>query len=133
MTGQRNLKIYFSDIYGIPTQKIKDYGAFNISLINDLPLFVDPFLLFNSEKNEYNSLHIEIIKYMVFLKRKSSLNVSPGLIKAWYHFPEVKENWFGFSKVGNDGRGLGKKFAQALKINLTSIFSDFGEEADGAT
>ena len=38
-----------------------DYGAFNVSLINDLPLFVDPFLLFNSTKAEYRALHEDVI------------------------------------------------------------------------
>ena len=26
-------------------------------------------------------------------------------------FPEVRETWLGFTKTGNSGRGLGKKFA----------------------
>lgn len=130
---KRHIRIYFSDIFGVSSKKVTDYGAFNISLINDLPLFVDPFLLFNSTNPKYNELHAEIIKYMIFLKEKSKLNLLPGLVKTWYHFPEVKENWLGFSKVGNDGRGLGPKFARVLKSNLTSIFSNFGEETETGT
>ncbi len=38
------LRIYFSDFFNVSPEKIKEYGAFNISLINDLPLFIDPFL-----------------------------------------------------------------------------------------
>ncbi|MBB7505327.1 hypothetical protein HEM55_023090, partial [Escherichia coli] len=49
------LRIYFSDFFNVSPEKIKEYGAFNISLINDLPLFIDPFLLFNNEK--YIDLH----------------------------------------------------------------------------
>ena len=48
------MKIYFSDFFEISPDIIEDYGAFNISLLNDLPLFIDPFLLFNSEKKEYH-------------------------------------------------------------------------------
>ena len=47
------------------------YGALDISLINDLPVFVDPFLLFNSKKPEYQNLHNDIIKYLRFLRDKS--------------------------------------------------------------
>ena len=47
------LKIYFSDFFDVDEDIIESYGAVNISLINDMPLFVDPFLLFNSEKPEY--------------------------------------------------------------------------------
>lgn len=39
---------YFSDYFGVSPQRLQTYGAFNISLIADLPLFIDPFLLFNS-------------------------------------------------------------------------------------
>lgn len=41
------LKIYFSDFFNVDEDIIESYGAVNISLINDMPLFVDPFLLFN--------------------------------------------------------------------------------------
>ena len=47
------LKIYFSDFFDVDEDIIESYGAVNISLINDMPLFVDPFLLFNSENPEY--------------------------------------------------------------------------------
>lgn len=124
----QKFKIYFSDFFEVTPEKIKEYGAFDISLINDLPLFIDPFLLFNSEKTKYQELHKEIIRYVIFLKEKASSNLPAGLIKSWYYFPEVKQNWLGYSKVGNDGRGLGEKFAKSLKINLTTILKNFGSE-----
>lgn len=46
----------------------------------------------------------------------------------WFTFREVKQTWLGFSKVGNDGRGLGLDFARALNQNLTTVFSSFGNE-----
>lgn len=55
------MKIYFSDFFGVSPDTIKEYGAFNISMINDLPLFIDPFLIFCSEKMEYKELHQGII------------------------------------------------------------------------
>ena len=121
--------LYFSDVFGVSPKVLDNYGAFNISLVTDLPLFIDPFLLFNSKKKEYQQLHDDIIKYLRFLKDKSTAGtVSTGLLKSWYHFPEVKENWLGFCASGNTGRGLGKDFAMALNENLRNLFSDFGSE-----
>ena len=44
------MKVYFSDFFDVNPDVIEKYGAFNISLINDFSLFIDPFLLFNSYK-----------------------------------------------------------------------------------
>lgn len=121
--------IYFSDWFGLPSDKVEEYGAFDISLVNDLPLFVDPFLLFNSEDPEYQALHKEIIRYMRFLKEVSFDGPIPQpLVDAWFTFPEVKQNWLGFSQTGNEGHGLGTDFARALNKNLKDAFKDFGEE-----
>ena len=48
------MKIYFSDFFNILPNDLEKYGAFNVSLINDLPLFIDPFLLFGRKKLEYH-------------------------------------------------------------------------------
>ncbi|HEY5824841.1 MAG TPA: hypothetical protein VIT44_10770, partial [Cyclobacteriaceae bacterium] len=123
------MKIYFSDFFNISPEKLDEYGAFNISLINDLPLFIDPFLLFGSKKKEYQELHEEILKYLTFLKNKSEEGIS-GLaqIQSWYLFPEVKQNWFGYSKVGNSGSGLGRKFGEAMSSSMHIVFDDLGVE-----
>ncbi|MCY1266163.1 hypothetical protein D9M68_292790 [compost metagenome] len=123
------MNIYFSDYFGVSKEDLDAYGAFNVSLINDLPVFIDPFLLFSSEKDEYQELHKEIIKYISFLREMSDKGaISKGLIEHWFLFPEVKQNWLGYSRVGNGGSGLGAKFATALNENLSSIFNDFGNE-----
>ena len=123
------VKIYFSDFFAIDPKILADYGALDVSLVNDLPLFVDPFLLFNSQKPEYQQLHHEMIKYVKFLRDKSVAGeLSEGLISAWFKFPEVRQTWLGYSESGNSGRGLGKKFADALHENLTTVFRHFGDE-----
>jgi hypothetical protein len=123
------IKLYFSDVFNVPEKALDEYGAFNVSLVTDLPLFVDPFLLFNSENEEYVRLHDDMINYLRFLKMKSEQGVvTKGLLKSWYYFSEVKQNWLGFSKSGNEGRGLGPKFARALNENLVIVFKNFGEE-----
>lgn len=122
-------QIYFSDFVQTPPEVIQEYGAFDVSLINDLPLFVDPFLLFNSENLRYQELHAEIIRYMRFLKQRTLAGpISEHLVDAWFAFREVKQNWLGFSQTGNQGHGLGRDFARALHKNFTSVFRNFGEE-----
>jgi len=123
------LDLYFSDVFEVSRKSLDDYGAFNISLITDLPLFIDPFLLFQSPKKEYQELHNSIIKYLEFLRDQSmSHRISEGLLRSWFYFSEVKQNWLGFTLQGNAGRGLGKDFADALNSNLARIFASFGRE-----
>lgn len=124
-------RIYFSDFFGIDHEIIEGEGFFNISLLNDLPLFIDPFLIFCSEKEEYQHLHQSIIDYMVYLRDRAIEIPEPntGMLEAWYKFPEVKQTYLGFCENGNRGSGLGNDFAQALHTGLKDIFSDFGRES----
>lgn len=120
----------FSDYYNISPEVIEEYGAFNISLISDIPLFIDPFLLFGSDKLEYKELYNVIIKYLIFLKKISVKNgqLPDSQLKAWFMFNEVNNTWLGFSIFGNRGLGNGIDFARKLNKNLNEIFSDFGGE-----
>lgn len=122
-------KIYFSDFFSVAPDVLEEYGAFNISLINDLPLFIDPFLLFDSQEDKYQVLHEDIIRYVRFLRDiAENDSISAGLIESWFGFPEVSQNWLGFSKTGNKGSGLGKDFAKSLNKNLRRVFKSFGQE-----
>jgi len=104
----KTAKIYFTDFFEVSPEELKNYGAFNVSLINDLPLFVDPFLLFDSDKTEYHELHEEIIRYVKFLRDVSTDDtINKGLLGNWFYFPEVRQNWLGFSRSGNKVWGLG--------------------------
>lgn len=122
-------RIYFTDFFDVSPKKMAAYGAFNVSPLVDLPLFIDPFLLFTSDKEDYKALHDQIICYLQFLRERSDrAQASKGLLKAWYHFPEVKQTCLGFCVQGNGGLGLGPSFAKALSENLSSLFKDFGDE-----
>lgn len=123
------MELHFSQYFDIEPKVLRDYGAFDISVASDLPLFVDPFLLFNSEKDEYQQLHAEILKYLIFLRDKATADLDPALIKNLYRFKEVKQNWLGFTVLGNGGSGLGQGFAVALHSSLGTILSNFGEES----
>lgn len=128
----RKVDLHFTDHFDVDPTVLREYGAFNISLINDLPLFIDPFLLFNSKRSDYQRLHEEIIRYLGFLRAKANdANTSDGLLRAWFMFHEVPQNWLGFSRSGNQGHGLGTKFARSLAQNLEGVFKDFG--APGVT
>ena len=121
--------IYFTDFFEVPPADLEAHGAFDISLINDLPVFVDPFLLFNSADPVYQELHERLIDYMKFLKAATLRGgLNDGLIQAWFAFPEVRQNWLGFSVSGNHGHGLGRGFANSLHTNFANVFRDFGEE-----
>lgn len=121
--------VFFSDIFGVSEETLEEYGAFNISLINDLPLFIDPFLLYASEKPEYKRLHEGIIEYLTFLRDKASEGpISPAKIARWYKFPEVKENWLGYSETGNSGSGLGEDFGNNMSAAMTSVYANLGNE-----
>ena len=127
--NERAARIYFTDFFDVSPEVLATYGAFNVACIVDLPLFIDPFLLFTSSRPEYQALHNEVIHYLSFLRDKSvEGGIQEGLLKAWYCFPEVKQNRLGFCLSGNSGRGLGMNFACALNENLNHLFSDFGKE-----
>ena len=120
--------VYFSDIFNVEDSVIEEYGAMNISLLNDIPLFIDPFLLYASNKEEYKQLHENILKYLVFLEEKATGLLTYEKIRRWYTFPEVKQNWLGYSKSGNSGAGLGNKFAQSMSQSIKQVFSNIGKE-----
>lgn len=120
--------LYFSEYFKVSPKKLEAYGAFDISVVSDLPLFIDPFLLFNSNKAEYQELHEQILKYLFFLRDRATPGLDPALISAWYRFKEVKQNWLGFTVLGNQGSGLGGGFASLLHESLGDILSSFGNE-----
>ena len=89
------IQLYFSQYFGVSPKVLEDYGAFDISLASDLPLFIDPFLLFNSQKPEYRDLHEGMIRYLVFLRDRATPDLDPGLIKSWYILSWTSRSDFG--------------------------------------
>jgi hypothetical protein len=129
MSVETRTSIYFTDVFNVAPELLEEYGALDVSLVNDLPLFIDPFLLFNSERPEYQALHGSIIRYVRFLRDKAVAGaITLGLLKAWFMFPEVRQTWLGYSLVGNGGSGLGPDFAEATHDNLGKVFTNFGDE-----
>ena len=124
-----SVDLYFSQHFDVDAGLVEAYGALDISVVSDLPLFIDPFLLFNSERSEYRELHNEILRYLVFLRDLANEHdLDDAMINDRYCFREVKQNWFGYTLFGNDGSGLGEEFAVALHGALSDILSGFGNE-----
>jgi hypothetical protein len=120
--------IYFSDYFRVDPDLLEQYGALDVSVVADMPLFIDPFLLFNSEDKTYQALHEQILDYLRFLRGKADEGLEPGLIKSWYSFNEVRQNWLGFTDGGNAGHGLGPKFARSLHSALGDVLENLGSE-----
>lgn len=123
------MNIYFADYFNVDPRVIEEYGALDITLVRDLPLFIDPFLIFANKSDEYQALHDGMLKYLTFLKEKSERRkITNNEVIAWYKFSEVKQNWLGYSKTGNSGRGLGQRFGRTMADNMPIIFDDLGNE-----
>lgn len=120
--------VYFSDYFAVDPDELEEYGALDISVVADMPLFIDPFLLFNSDNPAYQALHELILEYLRFLRDHADADLNPGLIKAWYAFKEVKQNWLGFTEGGNAGHGLGRGFATSLHAALGDVLGNLGDE-----
>ncbi|MFN6153841.1 toll/interleukin-1 receptor domain-containing protein [Anabaena sp. AL09] len=121
-----NSQLLFSDYFEIDVSVLDEYGALNICIEADLPLFIDPFLLFASDKPKYKALHDKIIEHLVNLKKIAANNPQSDL--HLFQFPEVKQNWLGLCKWGNNGKGLGPEFARNLIAAFNGFYADFGNE-----
>lgn len=121
-------KLLFSDYFDIEESVLTNYGALNICLSSDLPLFIDPFLLFASEKDEYKALHKHVVGHLLFLKEYATENDIQDLDLRLFEFPEIKQNWLGLAQYGNGGKGLGSRFARNVIRAFNGFYSSFGEE-----
>lgn len=108
----------FSEKFKVNSDIIEKYGAVDISLVCDIPLFIDPMLIFNSDKEEYQILHKNIIEYFHFLAKKSDKELDLADIKLWFTFNEVCNNWLGYSLEGNKGSALDIEFGKFLYSNI---------------
>lgn len=121
-----NPQLLFNEYFEIDQKVVDQYGALNICLEADLPLFVDPFLLFSSTNPEYQALHDKIVGHLIFLRELAVANPSIGI--SLFKFPEVPQNWLGMCKWGNNGKGLGPKFARNLISAFNGFYRNFGTE-----
>ncbi len=121
-----NPQLLFNEYFEIDQNLLDRYGALNICLEADLPLFVDPFLLFSSTNPDYRKLHDKIVGHLIFLRELAVDNPAIGL--TLFQFPEVRQNWLGLCKWGNNGKGLGPKFARNVIGAFNGFYRNFGAE-----
>ncbi|MDO8466105.1 MAG: hypothetical protein Q7S46_12785 [Gallionella sp.] len=121
-----NSNLLFSEYFEIDASALDKYGALNICIDADLPLFIDPFLLFAAEKPEYQQLHDQIVGHLLRLKDIATSDPSTDL--RLFQFSEIKQNWLGLCKWGNNGKGLGPKFARNVIKAFNGFYSNFGSE-----
>lgn len=121
------IKLLFSHYFDIDEKILDKYGALNICLDSDLPLFIDPFLLFASDKPEYKRLHKQIVGHLISLK-KTAIEKQDNSDINLFCFPEIRQNWLGLCKYGNQGKGLGLKFAKNIISAFNGFFVNFGDE-----
>ncbi len=121
-----NPQLLFNEYFEIDQNVLDRHGALNICLEADLPLFVDPFLLFSSTNPEYRELHDKIVGHLVFLRTLAVDNPAIGL--TLFQFPEVRQNWLGLCKWGNNGKGLGPNFARNVIAAFNGFYRNFGTE-----
>lgn len=121
-----NPQLLFTDYFEIDQAVLDSYGALNICIEADLPLFIDPFLLFASDDPAYQKLHDEIVGHLIFLKGLAVSN--PGIGLGLFQFPEVRQNWLGVCKWGNKGKGLGPTFATKIIGAFNGFYQNFGQE-----
>lgn len=126
-----NSQLLFSEYFEIDPEMLNEHGALNLCIEADLPLFIDPFLLFSSEKPEYQELHDRIVAHLIRLKEIATENQNNDL--TLFQFPEIKQNWLGVCKWGNNGRGLGPKFARNLIKAFHGFYASFGTESISST
>lgn len=122
-----SIKLIFSEYFEIEDRCLDEHNALNICLDADLPLFLDPFLLFASDKPEYIKQHDKIVEHLIFLK-EVALRDGSNANKNLFKFPEIKQNWLGLCKYGNNGKGLGNKFAKDSISAFNGFYSNFGNE-----
>jgi hypothetical protein len=124
----KNFKLLFSDYFNIDQSVMNEYGALNICLSADMPLFIDPFLLFASDDQDYKTLHKNLINHILILKDIAIVDKESAENNSIFRFPEIKQNWLGVSQFGNDGRGLGKDFAKKIIKSFNGFYNSFGNE-----
>ena len=121
-----NPQLLFNEYFDIDQALVDQYGALNICLEADLPLFIDPFLLFSSTSVEYQILHEQIVGHLILLRELAEENPTVG--PTLFQFPEIRQNWLGLSRWGNKGKGLGPKFAKNLISAFNGFYRNFGKE-----
>lgn len=111
----------FSDHFNVSEESLEQYGAFNISLLKDNHLFIDPLLIYHSEDEKIKNLYEEIVKYLLFLSTLHTEDNYSSNLNTYFCFKEISYNWLGVSRKGNKGAALGPEFAKELYDSILAV------------
>lgn len=85
----------------------------------DLPLGIDPFLLYKSRDDELRALHAAMLQYFnegIDLLRRGKT----AKAREWFTFPEVIEIGLGYSQHTKRGRGVGEGLSQMITDSISA-------------
>jgi len=106
--------------------KTKDENWFDPILFTDTPLFIDPFLLFDSESGLFKDSHAEIIQFFNYLFQLIAQSGGNMASPHWRRatslvaLGEVFELCLGYSHGGTHGAGSGRELATQICRGLLS-------------
>ncbi|PHR92602.1 MAG: hypothetical protein COA69_07130 [Robiginitomaculum sp.] len=112
----------FSDIFEIDDPKDEEW--FDPLLTLDTKLFIDPFLIYDNEHDEFLGSHDEIVGLFddaFSLIAKSDGNKNNRNWKKALNillFPEVEEICLGYTSAGTNGSGTGLKTAKSIAMGI---------------
>lgn len=75
------MDLSFSDYDEVDPAVIDAHSAFDVSLVSDLPLFIDPFHLFHSDDEKFRELHESIVRYLKFLRDRAGEPLTKGAME----------------------------------------------------
>lgn len=127
--------MYFSDAFDIKNPLEEDW--FNLSLNRDSPLFIDPMLVFQTDKEEFinsgkriKDFFKNVFERVALLKGTEKIKTDQ-ILQKMLEFEEPKELCLGITKYGSDGRGIGQNFSIQIRegiVNLLDLgLEEFGE------
>lgn len=101
---------------------LKDISQFEVDFViprvgSDLPLWIDPFLMYKSRDSELSKLHSALLtafNYGIKLISEKKFREAEN----YFRFPEVKEIGFGYSKGNKSGDGVGEYLASLIINSL---------------
>lgn len=83
-------------------------------LLEDIPLYVDPFLLWSSESTEYNELHQRLLGFFETIRRLVVAGRRSQAFRLLIQIREPKEMGLGYALASKRGSAIGPKLANSI-------------------